>query len=104
MKSDSAQFVSHCDSCQRINAEHQKPAGLLQPLPIPVWKWDEIGMDFVVGLAKTQKGYDFIWVNNCAPEGINPRKTRRSLLIQIGFFLFRTCAPENINLRKQLWS
>ena len=35
---------------------------ILQPLPIPVWKWDEIGMDFVVGLPKTQKGYDSIWV------------------------------------------
>jgi transposase InsO family protein len=34
----------------------------LQPLPIPVWKWDEIGMDFVVGLPKTQKGHDSIWV------------------------------------------
>ena len=53
MKSDIAQFVAHCDTCQRIKAEHQKPAGLLQPLPIPVWKWDEIGMDFVVGLSKT---------------------------------------------------
>ena len=62
MKSDIAQFVVHCDTCQRIKAEHQKPAGLLQPLPIPVWKWDEIGMDFVVGLPKTQKGYDSIWV------------------------------------------
>ena len=62
MKSDIAQFVAHCDTCQRIKAEHQKPAGLLQPLHIPVWKWDEIGMDFVVGLPKTQKGYDSIWV------------------------------------------
>ena len=53
MKSDIAQFVAHCDTCQRIKAEHQKPAGLLQPLPIPVWKWDEIEMDFVVGLPKT---------------------------------------------------
>src|SRR5688500_9905954 len=53
MKADIAQFVTHCDTCQRIKAEHQKPAGLLQPLPIPVWKWDEIGMDFVVGLPKT---------------------------------------------------
>jgi transposase InsO family protein len=26
------------------------------------WKWDEIGMDFVVGLPKTQKGHDSIWV------------------------------------------
>jgi hypothetical protein len=62
MKADIARFVAHCDTCQRIKVEHQKPAGLLQPLPIPVWKWDEIGMDFVVGLPKTQKGHDSIWV------------------------------------------
>jgi hypothetical protein len=62
MKADIARFVAHCDTCQRIKAEHQKPARLLQPLPIPVWKWDEISMDFVVGLPKTQKGHDSIWV------------------------------------------
>ena len=62
MKADIAQFVAHCDICQRVKAEHQKPAGLLQPLPIPVWKWDEIGMDFVVGLPRTQKENDSIWV------------------------------------------
>ena len=38
MKADIARFVAHCDTCQRIKAEHQKTAGLLQPLPIPVWK------------------------------------------------------------------
>jgi hypothetical protein len=62
MKADIARFVAHCDTCQRIKAEHQKPARLLQPLPILVWKWDEIGMDFVVGLPRTQKGHDSIWV------------------------------------------
>jgi hypothetical protein len=62
MKADIVRFVAHCDTCQRIKAEHQKPTGLLQPLPIPVWKWDEIGMDFVVGLPKTRKGHDSIWV------------------------------------------
>jgi hypothetical protein len=62
MKADIAWFVAHSDTCQRIKAEHQKLAGLLQPLPIPVWKWDEVGMDFVVGLPKTPKGYDSIWV------------------------------------------
>jgi len=54
MKADIAQYVAHCDICQRVKAEHQKLARLLQTLPIPVWKWDEIGMDFVVGLPKTQ--------------------------------------------------
>jgi hypothetical protein len=62
MKADIARFVAHCDTCQRIKAEYQKPAGVLQPLPIPVWKWDKIGLDFVVGLPKTQKGHDSIWV------------------------------------------
>jgi hypothetical protein len=35
---------------------------LLQPLQIPQWKWDEIGMDFIVGLPHTRDGYDSIWV------------------------------------------
>jgi hypothetical protein len=34
----------------------------LQPLKIPEWKWEEISMDFIVGLPKTQNGYDSIWV------------------------------------------
>jgi hypothetical protein len=28
----------------------------------PEWKWEEIGMDFIVGLPRTQAGYDSIWV------------------------------------------
>src|SRR5438046_96589 len=56
MKNDIAEYFSRCDICSRIKVEHQRPTGLLQPLPIPVWKWDEISMDFIVGLPKTQKG------------------------------------------------
>ncbi|WVZ60291.1 hypothetical protein U9M48_010336, partial [Paspalum notatum var. saurae] len=62
MKADIARYVAQCDVCQKVKAEHQKPAGLLQPLPIPVWKWDEIGMDFVTGLPRTPKGNNAIWV------------------------------------------
>ena len=31
-------------------------------MPIPIWKWVDISMDFVVGLPCTSKGYDSIWV------------------------------------------
>jgi len=36
MKKDIAQFVARCLTCQRVKTEHQKPGGLLQPLPIPI--------------------------------------------------------------------
>jgi hypothetical protein len=62
MKREIAEYVVVCDSCQRIKAEYQRPTGLLQPLQIPQWKWDEIGMDFIVGLPRTRTGYDSIWV------------------------------------------
>ncbi|WVZ70557.1 LOW QUALITY PROTEIN: hypothetical protein U9M48_019216 [Paspalum notatum var. saurae] len=62
MKRAVAEYVAVCDTCQRVKAEHQRPAGLLQPLKIPEWKWEEISMDFIVGLPKTQKGYNSIWV------------------------------------------
>jgi len=62
MRKDIAEYVAKCDICRRIKAEHQRPAGLLKPLDIPVWKWDDISMDFIVGLPRTQKGHDAIWV------------------------------------------
>jgi hypothetical protein len=51
-----------CDTCHRVKAEHQRPAGLLQPLKVLEWNWEEIGMDFIVGLPQTRHGYDSIWV------------------------------------------
>jgi hypothetical protein len=62
MKRDVAEYVALCDTCQRVKAEYQRPAGLLQPLKIPEWKWEDIGMDFIVGLPRTQSGYDSTWV------------------------------------------
>jgi hypothetical protein len=62
MKRAIAEYVALCDNCQRVKEERQRPTGLLQPLKILEWKWKEISMDFIVGLPKTQNGYDSIWV------------------------------------------
>jgi hypothetical protein len=38
MKRDVAEYIALCDTCQRVKMEHQRPAGLLQPLKIPEQK------------------------------------------------------------------
>jgi hypothetical protein len=62
MKRDITEYVALCNTCQRVKAEHQQPTGLLQPLQVPEWKWEQIAMDFIMGLSRTQSGYNSIWV------------------------------------------
>jgi hypothetical protein len=61
MKIEIARYVARCDTCRRVKAIHMKTAGPLQSLPIPTWKWEDISMDFIVGLPRTAEGYDSIW-------------------------------------------
>ena len=56
MKREIARFVAKWLVCQQVKAEYQRTAGLLQPLPIPEWKWEHITMDFVTALLTVQKG------------------------------------------------
>ena len=63
MKIEIARYVAKCDTYQRVKVVHLKSARPLQPLSVPSWKWDDISMDFIVGLPKASKGCDFIWVN-----------------------------------------
>ncbi|KAA0061793.1 ty3-gypsy retrotransposon protein [Cucumis melo var. makuwa] len=62
MKREVAGFVSRCLVCLQVKALRQKPAGLLQPLGVPEWKWESVSMDFITGLPRTLKGYTVIWV------------------------------------------
>jgi hypothetical protein len=62
MKRDVAEYIALCDTCQRVKAEHQRPARLVQPLQLPKWKWEEMAMNFIMGLRRTHSGYDSIWV------------------------------------------
>jgi hypothetical protein len=62
IKIEIARYVAKCDTCKRDKALHMKVAWPLQSLPIPTWKWEDISMDFIVGLPRTTKGFDSIWV------------------------------------------
>jgi hypothetical protein len=62
MKVDVAKYVAECGTCHRMKASHLKSAGVLQPLSIPMWKWDDISMDFIMGLPLTARKKDSIWV------------------------------------------
>nr|GEU39933.1 putative reverse transcriptase domain-containing protein [Tanacetum cinerariifolium] len=46
----------------KIHPDGTRPSGLLQQPEIPVWKWERITMDFIIGLPRTPSGYDSIWV------------------------------------------
>nr|GEW35561.1 putative reverse transcriptase domain-containing protein [Tanacetum cinerariifolium] len=62
MKDDIATYIKKCLTCLKVKAKHQKPSALLVQPEIPQWKWDNITMDFVTKLPKTQSENDTIWV------------------------------------------
>jgi hypothetical protein len=62
MKREAARYVSECDTCQKVKADYMKPGGLLQLLSIIEWKWDDISMNFIVGLPMMAHKFDSIWV------------------------------------------
>ncbi|KAI3756078.1 hypothetical protein L1987_55891 [Smallanthus sonchifolius] len=45
-----------------LKVEYQKPSGLLQQPEIPMWKWEQISMDFITKLPRTPSGCDTIWL------------------------------------------
>jgi hypothetical protein len=62
IKREIIRYVSECDTCRTGKADHLRPAWNLQPLSIPEWKWENIYIDFFVGLSRTSRGYNSIWV------------------------------------------
>jgi hypothetical protein len=62
MKREIAKCVTEYDTGRRVKSDHLRPAGNLQPLSIPEWKWEKICMDFIKGLPHTSHGYNSILV------------------------------------------
>jgi hypothetical protein len=55
LKREIAEHITKCMECQKVKAEHRHPARLLQPLPIPEWKWEVVTMDFTTGSPRMSK-------------------------------------------------
>ena len=55
---DIAEYLSKCMKFQQVKVEHQHPAGLLRPFPVPEWKWEVVSMDFITGLPMTWRQHD----------------------------------------------
>ncbi|PNX64261.1 hypothetical protein L195_g053928, partial [Trifolium pratense] len=54
MRKDVVEFVKNCSVCQQTKPANHSPYGLLQPLPIPDRVWEDISLDFIVGLPSFQ--------------------------------------------------
>jgi len=62
MKKKVARYLARCLEFEQVKVEDCNLAGLLQPIPIPKWKWKVISMDFITGFPKTKKQNDSIMV------------------------------------------
>jgi transposase InsO family protein len=61
MRRDVERFVARCTTCQKAKSR-LNPHGLYMPLPVPSAPWEDISMDFVLGLPRTRKGRDSVFV------------------------------------------
>jgi hypothetical protein len=62
MYSDVKQYVRTCDSCQRNKPRNDLSIGLLQPIPPPTRRFEQVTMDFIMSLPKSRSGFDAIFV------------------------------------------
>ena len=54
MWSDVGEYVRTCPVCQLVTSNHRKKAGMLQPIPLPERKWQQITTDLVTDLPESE--------------------------------------------------
>jgi ribosomal protein L21E len=71
MRDDVHRFVLACLDCQHSKYETKKSAGLLCPLPIPHAPWEDLSLDFIVGLPSYQGHTTILVVVDRFSKGIH---------------------------------
>ncbi|PNX55569.1 hypothetical protein L195_g049198, partial [Trifolium pratense] len=71
MDKDVQEFISHCLTCQQIKYETKKTPGLLQPLPIPTAIWEDLSLDFITGLPKSNNHTAILVVVDRFSKGVH---------------------------------
>ena len=61
MRRDVYKFVKRCQTCQESKGKVQN-TGLYTPLPVLAAPWEDVSMDFVMGLPRSKRGMDSIFV------------------------------------------
>lgn len=61
MRRDVERFVQRCTTCHKAKSK-LNPHGLYTPLPTPSAPWEDISMDFVLGLPRTKKGKNSVFI------------------------------------------
>jgi hypothetical protein len=62
MKKDVVYCIAKCMECQKVKTEHKHPAGLLQTLPIPEWKWEVVTIYFITKFPRKTRQHESIMV------------------------------------------
>ncbi|XP_057972796.1 uncharacterized protein LOC131160942 [Malania oleifera] len=93
MKREVAEFVGQCRTCQQVKAEHQRPAGPLQPFDIPKWKWEHISIDFITRVAPMKGVTRFGRNGKLSPGYTGPFE----ILERIGPFSYRVAIPPTLS-------
>ncbi|GAU29612.1 hypothetical protein TSUD_164620 [Trifolium subterraneum] len=71
MHKDVQTFISQCSVCQQVKYETRKTPGLLHPLPIPTAIWEDLSLDFITGLPKSQTYTTILVVVDRFSKGIH---------------------------------
>jgi hypothetical protein len=61
MRRDVERFMQRCIACHKSKSK-LNPHGICTPLPVPSAPWEDISLDFVLGLPRTKRGRDSIFV------------------------------------------